>query len=171
MLPVSDYVFAVLTLVAPSRVLLDLKILPANFRADALSRSAATGRAHRRVLDARALASTRSHLHVLALVLREIQDPHQRRAAVNPVGAALPVVACPLALHDQYTLYAGNLGLGSREICGPAPCPACGAADCWGLSATPPVVRARKLLRATHAEPVAFCWKCFATAAAWGGRR
>ena len=95
---------------------------------------------------------------------RQIQDPHQRRVAAHPLAAALPVIACPLVLHDAFTLYAGNLNLRSRDLGPEQPCPQCGAEDSWGLTASPPAVRAKKLVRLATETPVNFCWKCLFTA-------
>ena len=143
-----------------SRVVVDLAPLPAPFRLLVLARRGFP-RPLWKPYDARALASTRAHLQTVKRLWDAVQVPYQRRLRRTAGSRALPVVATPLILHDQYTLYAGKLG-GHGGLAREMPCGACGAEESRGLSATPPIVVKGVLRRADLPEPVTFCWRCFA---------
>jgi hypothetical protein len=143
------------------RIVVDVALLPKSFRLLTLARRGFP-RNLWKPYDARALASTRAHLQTVKRLWDGVQVPYQRRRLRASDGRAWPVVATPLILHDQYTLYAGNLGgnLGASGAAREMPC-ACGAEE-RGLSATPPIVVQGVLRRADLPEPVTFCWQCFA---------
>lgn len=148
--------FVLFSWVDSSRVVVELAALPGSFRLLVLARRGVP-RPLWKPYDGRALASTRAHLQTVRHLWDAVQVPYRRRAAKTDVP--LPVVATAVLLHDQYTLYAGNLPGG--RLYG-TPCGACGAADSWGLSATPPIVVRGELRRAGLPAPATFCWRCFA---------
>lgn len=147
-----DHVLCVLSWVDSFRATIELVVLPKSFRLEILGRCGIP-RPLWKPYDGRALASTRAHLHAVRQIWDAVQVPYRRRAAKSTVP--LPAVVTPLVLHDQYTLYAGNLNVPAlRE----RPCGTCGTER--ALSATPPIIVRGNLRRASLPVPVAFCWQC-----------